>query len=268
VVHCGGASIASTAAGQSSLETLLGQLSDVHAVREASPAFFEAASDFWRAPMQGGHLTPRLRELILVGIHASLTVFNVRAVERHVSRALAAGASEREVLDVLITIVAQANHALFFSVPILEEELVAAGVEGVKDARPDADFEAMKQEFLKSRGFWNKDRDVLARLMPEYSRAYDAVSTTSWNSGPLSTKERALVCMAIDSTVTHSYEPGLRRHIRNALAHDASAGELLEVLQLTGMIGLESYILGTSILFGESGRAGKGEPIDATAPSS
>jgi alkylhydroperoxidase/carboxymuconolactone decarboxylase family protein YurZ len=241
-----------TTAGQSSLTALLAQVSDVAAVREAGRSSLEAASDFWRAPMEGGHLTPRIRELVLVGIHASLTTFNVDAVERHVSRALASGATESEVIDVLITIVAQANHALFVSVPILEEELIAAGVEGVAEAEPDPDYEATKQSFIRSRGFWNTDRDVLARLMPDYYRAFDAVSTTSWTSGPLSTKERALVCMGIDSTVTHTYEPGLRRHIRNALAHGASAGELLEVLQLTGMIGLESYILGAKVLFGDS----------------
>jgi alkylhydroperoxidase/carboxymuconolactone decarboxylase family protein YurZ len=243
-------------ADPASLENLLGQVSDVAAFREAGWSSFDAAADFWRTPFEGGHLTPRLRELILVGIHASLTTFNVSAVERHVSRALASGATQGEVIDVMITIVAQANHALYFSMPILEEELIAAGVEGIAGAQADPDYEAAKQAFMKARGFWNADRDVLARLIPDYHRALDAISMESWKNGPLSAKERALVCMGIDSTVTHTYEPGLRRHIRNALAHDATAGELLEVLQLTGMIGLESYILGATVLFGNPSPGG------------
>ena len=238
-----------------SLEDVLAQICDVEQFRAASESSLEAAADFWRAPMVSGHLEPRMKELVLIGMHASVTTLNVQAVKRHVKRALIAGATPAEVVDVLITIVALANHALYFSVPILQEELIAAGLlRGDSETPLDPEYEAAKQAFINARGFWNADRDLIARHMPDYYKALDAVSKESWNNGPLSAKERAFVCIGIDSTVTHNYEPGLRRHIRNALANGASADEILEVLQLSGMIGLESYILGASALFGDGGQ--------------
>jgi alkylhydroperoxidase/carboxymuconolactone decarboxylase family protein YurZ len=182
-------------------------------------------------------------------MHASATSLNVDAAERHIKRAREAGATAGEILDVLITIVALANHALYFSVPILQDELKRRG-DDAGMAEFDPAFEEAKQAFIESRGFWNSDREAIARLMPEYYKALDAVSTESWNNGKLSTKEREFVCIGIDCTVTHNYEPGLRRHIRNALDLGATRGEILEIFQLSGLLGLESYILGAKALFG------------------
>ncbi|HEX3678628.1 MAG TPA: carboxymuconolactone decarboxylase family protein, partial [Galbitalea sp.] len=75
----------------------------------------------------------------------------------------------------------------------------------------------------------------------------------SWKNGPLSAKEREFICIAIDCTVTHSYEPGLRRHIRNALSHGATREEILQIFQLAALLGLEGYILGARALFTAAG---------------
>jgi len=236
----------------SSLEDVLTETVDIDAFRSSAWSSWEVAAEFWRVPTSGSHLTTRMRELVLIGLNASITTFNTEAVERHVERARAAGATDAEIIDVLITIVALANHALYFSIPILEEELEAAGQGSVESAGLDPAYEAAKQEFIKARGFWNADRDALARLIPGYYAALDALSKESWTNGPLTAKERAFVCIGVDSSVTHNFEPGLRRHIRNALSHGASQGEILEVFQLAGMLGLESYILGARVLNGRA----------------
>ncbi|KRF22399.1 hypothetical protein ASG91_19025 [Phycicoccus sp. Soil802] len=208
-----------------------------------------AASEYWRASMTGHHLDRRMRELVLVGIHASPASLHAPGVERHIERALKAGATHDEVIDVVFTVVGLANHALYTSVPILDEELEAAGVVAERTA-PSPAYQAAKDAFIASRGFWEQRRDLIAELIPDYSAALDRLSTEAWRGGPLSPKDRTLVCIGIDSTVNHLFEPGLRRHIRNALGHGATAGEILEVLQLAGVIGLESYITGTQVLFG------------------
>lgn len=238
-----------TALDFASLPEVISEVADLEAFREVAWTSLDAASDYWRAPMQSPHLTPRMKELVLLGMHASVTSLNVDAVERHIKRALAAGATAGEIIDVLTTIVVLANHALYFSVPILQDELEKRGDEPGGHAELDAAFEKVKQDFIESRGFWNSDREAIARLMPEYYQALDAISTESWKNGQLSTKEREFICIGIDSTVTHNYEPGLRRHIRNALDLGATAGEILEIFQLTGLLGLESYILGAKTLF-------------------
>ena len=232
-----------------SLEAVIAEIADVDRLKSAAPSSFVAASEFWRVPISGPHLTPRMKELVLVAMHASVTTLNGDAVKRHIKRARVAGATDAEIVDVLVTIVAVANHALYFSMPILQEEVEASGIAAPEASdEHNAEFEAIKKEFTESRGFWNPDREALARLMPDYYRALNAISTDSWVSGALTPKEREFVCIGIDCTVTHNFEPGLRRHIRNALKYGATREEILEVLQLSGLIGLETYILGARFL--------------------
>lgn len=208
-----------------------------------SPSSFAESARFWQVTTSAGHLTPKMRELLLLAMHGTSTALNVDATTRQVDRALAVGATEAEIVDVLITLVAVANHASYTTIPILTEELAVAGLEETADAELDTAFEAAKAEFVAARGFWNVDREPIARMMPEFFSALNGISTESWKNGPLSTKERELVCIAIDCTVTHIYEPGLRLHIRNALANGATRAEILQIFQLAATLGLEGYLL-------------------------
>lgn len=235
----------------SNFEELFSSPTVVNSVRTASKNAFEASADFWRVPFESKHLTPKMKELILLALHAVASALNVRAINRHIVRSLEAGASRDDVLDVLLTIVGVANHALYFSVPILMEELAAAGKACQPSATIDPRLEQAKQEFVEVRGFWNSDRDVLVGLMPDYFRALTKLSVEHWKSGTLMPKEREFICIAIDSSVTHTYAPGLRIHIRNALSHGATRDELLEIFQLTALMGLEGYVIGAEALFGK-----------------
>ena len=80
--------------------------------------------------------------------------------------------------------------------------------------------------------------------MPDYFKVLNGMSTDSWKNGSLSAKEREFVCIAIDCTVTHNYEQGLRLHIRNALGRGATRDEILQIFQLAALVGLEGYVLG------------------------
>ena len=72
----------------------------------------------------------------------------------------------------------------------------------------------------------------------------------TWKDGTLTRKERELICIAIDCTVTHMFEPGLALHIRGALQHGATREDILHVFQLASLTGLETYIQGAEALFG------------------
>jgi alkylhydroperoxidase/carboxymuconolactone decarboxylase family protein YurZ len=80
------------------------------------------------------------------------------------------------------------------------------------------------------------------------------VSTISWQDGSLTRKERELICIAIDCTITHTFEPGLRIHIRNALKEGATVHEILDVFKLASVIGLEGYILSAEAMFNDQTR--------------
>jgi alkylhydroperoxidase/carboxymuconolactone decarboxylase family protein YurZ len=221
-------------------------------LRAAAPSNYAAAQRFWQSAQDGPALVPRVKELILLALHATSTALDRDGVRRHASRALAAGASEQDIFDVLLTIVGIANHALYFAVPLLMRELQSLG-------HPDADLlpvtaeaQAVKDEFIRARGFWNEQRDVIVRAMPDYFAALAQLSAEPWTNGSLTDKERELVCIGIDCTVTHMYEPGLVIHIRGALKQGATRAEVLEVFHLAAMTGLSGYILGAEALYGRN----------------
>lgn len=219
-------------------------------LQQTAPTLHDAASTFWQSAVGPGALSPRMKELVLVALHGTVTSLHAQGTRRHIERALSAGASAADVLDVLMTIVGVANHALYFAVPVLMNELKS--IEGKETELPPvtAEAQAIKDEFIRDRGVWNEQRDIIVRMMPKYFVALSKISTASWNDGSLSRKERELVCIAIDCTVTHMFGPGLALHIRGALEHGASREEILDVFQLASLTGLESYILGAEALFG------------------
>lgn len=234
-----------------SLDALFASASVAKQVKEVSPSSYETVADFWRAPLAAPNLTPRMKELLLLAMHASAAALNGIQVQRHVQRALAAGASKEDVIDVLVTVIGLANHPLYASVPVLEQEMKAMGKAGDAPSEWTPKLEAAKQKFIEIRGFWNPDRDPVARLIPEYFAALTNLSTESWKNGPLSRKEREFICIGIDCSVAHTYEPGLRIHIRNALKAGATQGEILEIFTLAALMGVETYVMGAEAIFGK-----------------
>jgi alkylhydroperoxidase/carboxymuconolactone decarboxylase family protein YurZ len=218
-------------------------------LEQVSPTAYDSAARFWRSAQTAPALSPRMKELVLVALHATVTTLHGGGVRRHVGRALAAGATQQDILDVLITIVGAANHALYFAVPVLMRELAAAGHPDAEPPPITREAQAIKDEFIRARGFWNEQRDVIVRMMPEYFAALSQLSTEPWKNGTLTDKERELICIAIDCTVTHMFEPGLAIHIRHALQKGASREEILEVFHLAAVTGLEGVILGAEALY-------------------
>jgi alkylhydroperoxidase/carboxymuconolactone decarboxylase family protein YurZ len=237
---------------EAQLEDLAAVFSDRNVasrLREAAPATYAAAARFWRSAHSAPALSPRMKELVLLALHATATTLYADGVRRHIGRALAAGATEQDVLDVLFTIVGAANHALYFAVPVLMRELEAAHHPEAEPPPVTPEAQAIKEEFIRSRGFWNPQRDAIVQMMPEYFAALTGLTTEPWKQGVLTDKERELVCIAIDCTVTHMYEPGLAIHIRQALQKGASRNEILAVFQLAAVMGLEGYIRGAETLY-------------------
>lgn len=218
-------------------------------LRRVAPSSYAAASRFWTTILKGEHLSSRIKELILLSLHASVSSLNSKAIHRHVERALSAGATPEDVMDVLLSIVGVANHALYTTVPILMDELRKAGHSSAELPELTPKVEEIKKEFIQTRGFWNEQRDAIARLMPDYFCELSNISMEPWKSGTLSPKEREFIYIAIDCSPTHTYGVGLAMHIRHALKQGATKEEILEIFQLAASMGLEGYILGAEALF-------------------
>ena len=110
---------------------------------------------------------------------------------------------------------------------------------------------ALRDAFIKERGYWNPFWEGLLGLDPEFFNAYLEFSAVPWRKGVLEPKIKELIYTAIDASTTHLYEPGLRQHIRNALGYGATKEEIMEVLELTSVLGIHTCTLGVPVLMEE-----------------
>ncbi|MBC8240511.1 MAG: carboxymuconolactone decarboxylase family protein [Alphaproteobacteria bacterium] len=220
-----------------------------------SPDYFEAYSELSSVPWKHGVLEPKVKEFMYIAADASTTHLYNAGTRIHIQNALRHGATVDEVFEVLQLTSVLGIHSCIVGVPILLEELAAAGM-GVEETL-DARREALKTSFTESRGYWAPFLEGLLQLSPEFFEAYLKLSSVPWRTGTLEPKVKEFVYIAIDGATTHLYEPGLRQHIRNAIGHGASKDELMEVLQLVSAIGVHTMTDSVPILMKEAKAAGK-----------
>ena len=103
----------------------------------------------------------------------------------------------------------------------------------------------------KATGDWNPMWDVFQDLDPDYLEAFLAFRAVPQRKGPLEQKYKELIFIAINASTTHLHGPGVRRHIQNALRAGATKEEILEVIQLTTILGIHSMSLAAPILLEE-----------------
>jgi alkylhydroperoxidase/carboxymuconolactone decarboxylase family protein YurZ len=103
----------------------------------------------------------------------------------------------------------------------------------------------------KATGNWNPDWESFARLDPAWAEKVVSVTIAPTVSGALEPKTIELIGIAINASCSRLNAPGVRRHVRRALALGATRQEITAVLQLTSMVGLQSMFLGAPILLEE-----------------
>jgi alkylhydroperoxidase/carboxymuconolactone decarboxylase family protein YurZ len=211
----------------------------------ADPSFGDAYVALWQAAARRKALSTADRELIGLAVNAAVTHLNLPAVRLHIDRALDAGATTQEIIEVLELVSVLGIHTLVASLPILLEEF------GWQEPGPlSSEHETIKQAFLDLRGGpWAPAWDPLLRADSSYFEAYTRFSGVPWEQDRvLSPKFRELVYAAIDASTTHLWLPGFRSHLRKAIGYGATLDELLEVLELTSLIGIQSFAQGTRAL--------------------
>ena len=104
-------------------------------------------------------------------------------------------------------------------------------------------------EAQRATGDWNPFWDKLADLDANYLETFLAFRAIL-QTGPLPQKYKELIFIAINVATTHLWSTGARRHIRNALEAFATK-KILEVIQLTSIMGIHSMNMGVPILMEE-----------------
>jgi alkylhydroperoxidase/carboxymuconolactone decarboxylase family protein YurZ len=106
----------------------------------------------------------------------------------------------------------------------------------------------IRAEFIRRRGYWADDWQLILELAPDIMAAYTDVSAYAWENGSLDAKTREFMYIATTASVTHIHPIGIRTHGRNALRAGATPQELVTVLALLGGLGIAGYLLAVDVL--------------------
>jgi len=215
-------------------------------VLRLDPDFVAASLEMQQVPYRKGHLSDKFKELCLISVNAAATHLHVPGIRPHIRRALELGASAREILEVLELAATVGIHAMNIGVPLLVEVLEERGRTG--PAPLNAEQERLKAEFTETRGYWHDFWNEILELDPEMFAAYTEFSSVPWRTGALTPAEKELIYISYDIAATHLYVPGTKLHIRNALDHGATPEQIIEVMELSSLLGLHGVTTAVPIL--------------------
>jgi alkylhydroperoxidase/carboxymuconolactone decarboxylase family protein YurZ len=124
----------------------------------------------------------------------------------------------------------------------------------------------LRREITGARGYFSDFHESLLRLSPDWLERYFEFVSAQTRTGLLSARERHLIYIALDASVTHLYPRGIEIHSLFALREGATAEEIFEVLQLACEIGGVSCEIGVAVLRDELLRAGRGSELAGPVP--
>jgi alkylhydroperoxidase/carboxymuconolactone decarboxylase family protein YurZ len=204
---------------------------------DEDPEFFAAYLKFSGVPFRdGGHLDPKIKELLLVAIDAAGTHLYEPGARIHIRRAIELGATKAELLEVLELTATLGIHAANIGVPIL------FGVLGERNESLD---------FTKNRGYWHPFWHEILVIDPDFFEGYVEFSSHPWKHGVLEPKVKEFVYCAFDVAATHLYTSGLKLHIENALGYGATPPEIMEVIELASPLGMAAVGMALPIVLEE-----------------
>ena len=107
----------------------------------------------------------------------------------------------------------------------------------------------LKEEFIKIAAIGVSFGKMFLSLIV-ISSTYSRFSSVPSKNNALSPKIREFIYIAIDASTTHLYLLGLKLHME-ALALGATRDEIMEVLELTSVLGIHTCTMGVPILMDE-----------------
>ncbi len=210
----------------------------------------DACAKMTTNPWRSAVLPLKFVELVGVALNAACTNLNAEGTRRHIRGALKEGATREEILFVLKAVSLMSIHSCSLGAPILLEEAQAAGIKSqsrTNESTPACD--AMREV-----GQWNAAWDPFFELDPVWTYEFFASVIPIYRAGILTAKEIELLSIACDASFTHMYAPGVRRHVKAAFKAGATVEEIMEVLKLCVVQGIQACNMGVPILADELAR--------------
>ncbi len=216
-------------------------------LREWDPGWAETCAKMTTNPWRSGILPRKFIELVGVALNAACTNLNAEGTRRHIRGALKEGATREEILFVLKAVSLMSIHSCSLGAPILLEEAQAAGMK----PRPKTAASTPACDAMRAVGQWNAAWDPFFELDPVWTDEFFASVIPIYRGGVMPAKELELLSIACDASFTHMYAPGVRRHIKAALKAGATIEEIMEVLKLCVVQGVQACNIGAPILADE-----------------
>ena len=211
--------------------------------------------EFSTVPWKQNHLDEKVKEFIFIAVDSAATHLYAPGIRQHVKAALAAGATQEEIMEVLECTSTLSIHAMNVGVPVLLEVLTERG-DRTGPAELDDYQQKVKADFTANRGYWNPTWDEMLEVDPRLFEAYTEFSSVPWKHGHLSPLVKELIYIAFDTSATHLYKVGLKLHIENALGYGATPQQILEVMEIASVIGIHTVTTGAPILLDEVAKVG------------
>jgi alkylhydroperoxidase/carboxymuconolactone decarboxylase family protein YurZ len=215
-------------------------------LRDWDPYWAESCARMTTNPWTNWILPRKTIELISLALNVACTNLNPEGTRRHIRASLEAGATRDEILMVFKMASVMSIHSCSLGAPILLDEARAAGLRPAEHAKNGQPTPACDK--LRAMGRWNQAWDPLYELDPLWTDQFMDAGSSIYSSGLMTPKLIELLSIAFDASYTHMYASGTRRHVHAALKLGATMEEIMEVLKLCVVQGVQSCNLGIPIL--------------------
>jgi len=215
---------------------------DWEAMLGYSPAYVTAYLEFSAYVADRGTLSPKFRELIYVATNCTPTHMFEKGLRNHARQALALGATRDELMAVVATVSAMGFHSY----------VIAAGA--VADVAPvatdAASADAVRAEHAALFGDVDDAFNVGIGLDPAFHACWldFAKAPLGGTTAGLTAKEAHLISLAVQVQCTQLNATGARLHARAAMAHGATADEVLDVARLVSSMGIHAMVFALPVI--------------------
>lgn len=213
-----------------------------------NPAYVAAYLELSAYTAERGSLSPKLRELIYVATNCSPTHFFQRGVRQHARFAREFGASLEELIAVAMIVSTVGVQTYLLGAAALEE--LVPGAFASSDHADHA--RTVHQKHLQLLGAALPEVDAAIKVDPAFYEAWlNFAGAAVGSDGPLSRKDSHLIALAAYAQCTQLSGPGVRQHMRAALANGATPNEIMDVCKLITSMGVHAVVLPVPVMMDE-----------------
>ena len=215
---------------------------------QINPAYVAAYLELSAYTAERGSLSPKLRELIYVATNCSPTHFFERGVRQHARFARTFGASLEELIAVAMIVSTVGVQTYLLGAAALEE--LVPGV--VTSSAHAAHAMAVHRQHLQLLGAALPEVDAAINVDPAFYEVWLNFATAAVGTdGPLSHKDSHLIALAAYAQCTQLSGPGVKQHMRAALANGATPDEIMDVCKLITSMGVHAVVLPVPVIIDE-----------------